>query len=208
VCPEAAGEMRRAAWTRLSSGAGRIAAGAVSFVAGCLVMFWPTRSIPVIAVIIGVALLFLGLLEIVVALAERNASGGSRTVTGVLGALYLVPGAVCVVHLRLTIVTLVLLLSIVWIAGGVVAIYHAFVMGTDRLMTSVPGVASGLVGFSVLAFPTASLVGATRLLGTALALLGVVSKAHVAAGGIRRRQNPNPSLVLPGHSLRCSPQRS
>jgi uncharacterized membrane protein HdeD (DUF308 family) len=157
-----------------------VAFGALTLLAGLLVLVWPGRSVLVLAVVLGIWLLVAGVFRLVLALAADEARGSSRVLMTLLGLVAIVVGLLCLARPLQTITALALLLGVFWVIGGIIEFF-------DGLVTDMPGrgwaVTGGLVsviaGIVVLAYPVGSVVALTVLFGILLIVLGGVT---IAAG--------------------------
>jgi uncharacterized membrane protein HdeD (DUF308 family) len=160
-----------------------IVVGVLTVIAGGALIAWPTRSIAVLSVIIGIVLVVVAVVELWTAITARNGNGGSREVRLLVGLLLLVAGVVCLRQPELTIALLMLVLGLAWLTGGVGEIYHATTGVDDRLAGVTAGVVNVIAGIVVLVFPAKSAVGVVWVIGGGLVAVGVVAIVR----GIRAR---------------------
>jgi uncharacterized membrane protein HdeD (DUF308 family) len=179
---------RSTTWSH-SSGVS-IGAGVLSIVVGVLVMFWPGATVVVIAWLFAVQLIVSGILQIVAAFGDDSGTGG-RVLLGLLGALSILVGLLCLRAPLQTAVILGLLIGATWVIGGVIRIVYSFGAGagSHRGWGIASGVLSVLGGAVVLVYPGFSFVAMTWFLGIVLVLIGVVL---VAEGFMTRRADTGP----------------
>ncbi|NMH97916.1 HdeD family acid-resistance protein [Pseudonocardia acidicola] len=161
-----------------------IALGVLTIVAGLLVLLWPGPTAAVLAIIIGLELLVIGVFRIVAAFAIDDASGGARTLVVLLGVLAILAGILVLRHPFQTIVVVGLLIGLYWVISGIVDIVRAIGHKVpSRGWTAVLGAFSLLAGIIVLAFPLASVVALTWVLGVLLFASGVLITVAAIMGG-------------------------
>lgn len=103
--------------------------GAVSIVVGIIVILKPSDSLSTLAVIIGIFILFDGIVELIAAV-----TGGTenRGLLAVIGALSVIAGVLLIRHPLGGVKAVALLLGIWLIAAGVVRFIAAFSLAQDR----------------------------------------------------------------------------
>ncbi|HEU5473511.1 MAG TPA: DUF308 domain-containing protein [Actinophytocola sp.] len=182
--PSSADPTYAAAETLASVGrsrAWRITFGVLTLVFGVVVLIWPEPTLLVLAVLFGVQLFIGGVFWIVSAFAVDDASGWGRVLLALLGLLMIVVGILCLRGPFQTVAVLALLLGLTWVVGGVIEVVHGFTGGGGWGIFS--GVISMALGIILLAFPEATLVALTWLVGLALAVYGVTGiLVGIAAG--------------------------
>ena len=155
-----------------------IGAGALSIVIAVLVLV-PANTAVVIAWLFAIQMVVTGVLQLIAAFAGDAGTGG-RVLLGLLGALTILVGLLCLRAPLQTAVVLGLLIGATWVVGGVIGIFHAINDGprADRGWRIASGLLFVLGGAVVLIYPGASLVTLTWLLGIVLLVTGVVLVAH------------------------------
>jgi uncharacterized membrane protein HdeD (DUF308 family) len=153
-----------------------LAFGAITLLAGLLVLVWPGRTIVAVAVLFGIQLVVAGIFRFVVALAADEESGGTRVLLALLGVLSFIVGLYALRHVLVTIQALALLLGIFWIVNGAVEVFtalsHRAMQG--RGWTIFMGLLSIVAGVVVLVYPGISLLTLAVVLGVWLLLFGVM----------------------------------
>lgn len=158
--------------------------GILTFGLGIVIAVWPDETLVVVAVLIAIQLLIAGVLRIVLAIAPGPQEAGVRVLTGLMGALALVVGLLCLRDPLQTLVVITLLLGGWWVVSGVFDIVQAIMpRTTDRAWEVVTGVVSILGGGFLLANPDISLDLLVWVLAAWLLLTGAV--AVVAAMRLR-----------------------
>lgn len=157
-----------------------VAFGALTLIAGILLLVWPGQSILVLAVILGIWLLVAGVFRLIAAVALDEGQGSSRALIALLGVVAILVGILCLARPFQTATALALLLGAFWIVAGVIEFFHGIAGDTPgRGWAIAAGLVSVLAGIVVLAYPGASLVVLTWLFGIWLIVLGAMS---IAAG--------------------------
>jgi uncharacterized membrane protein HdeD (DUF308 family) len=172
-----------------------IGAGALSVVLGVLVLAWPRATITVIAWLFALQLLVAGVLQLITAFSVDGRAGSSRVLLGLLGALSILVGLLCLRAPLQTALVLGLLIGAVWVVGGVIGIVHGIAAerGARRGWTIASGVLSLIAGAVVLVYPGAGLVTLIWLLGIVL----VVDGAFLIAKGFASRRSGSPARTAP-----------
>jgi uncharacterized membrane protein HdeD (DUF308 family) len=139
----------------------------------------------------AIQLVVTGVLQLVAAFAG-DADTAGRVLFGVLGALTILVGLLCLRAPLQTAVVLGLLIGATWVVGGVITIVHALSAGpgSGRGWRITSGVVSVIGGAVVLVYPGASVVTLTWLLGIVLVVTGVM----VLVQGFMARRAGRPAL--------------
>ncbi|NKQ54637.1 HdeD family acid-resistance protein [Amycolatopsis sp. K13G38] len=173
-----AGEMARSGW-------GVILLGAVSLVAGVLVLAWPGATLLAIAIVFAVQVLVGGVLRLVAALSAEEIRGGGRVLLALLAIVSILAGVLFLRHPFQTLTVLTLLLGLFWVMAGVLETVHA--AGARDMPARGWAVAGGvlgvLAGIAVLAYPGMSLLVLVWFLGLELLIYG----AFTITRGVRIR---------------------
>ncbi len=182
-----------------------IVAGALSVVIGVLVLSWPGATIGVVALLFAIQLLVSGILQVVAAF-STDGGAGRRILFGLLGALSILVGLLCLRAPLQTVLVLGLLLGATWVIQGVITIVTAVgsEQGTGRGWMIVSGVLHVLGGAVVLDSSVASLAVLVWMLGIFL----IVSGAVLVIRGVvvRRLVTPDPGPAsAPAGSAAPSP---
>lgn len=150
--------------------------GAVMFLIGIAILVWPGASLVVVSWLFAITLLVNGFVQILRAFADDDASGGQRVLFGLLGALSLLAGVLCLRSPLQTLAAIALLIGSWWIISGVLGLIGAARGDTEgsRGWAAVLGVLSVIAGFVVLLQPGMSLAVLEVTLGITLIVLGIV----------------------------------
>jgi uncharacterized membrane protein HdeD (DUF308 family) len=153
--------------------------GIVTLLAGLFTLFWPGRTIVVVAVLFGAQLVVAGIFRFIAALAADEESGGTRALLALLGVLSFIVGLYALRNVLVTIAALALLLGIFWIVNGAVEVFaalsHRGMQG--RGWTIFMGLLSVVAGVVVLVYPAISLATLAIVLGFWLLVYGIMEIA-------------------------------
>jgi uncharacterized membrane protein HdeD (DUF308 family) len=158
--------------------------GAASVILGLIVAFQPTASLNVIAVLLGILMIFSGIYNIVEA-ADSGENG--RMWRGIAGVLFIVGGIVLIRHLHLSLALIGLVIGLVWVVQGVLALLQGISAGSGtrgRWWPLLFGVISLIAGIVVVSTP----VNAVTTLATLLGIWFVVMGVFEMVGGIVLRR--------------------
>src|ERR1700754_1404758 len=150
--------------------------GAVMLLIGIAILVWPGASLVVVSWLFAVTLLVTGIVQILRAIADSEAGGGMRVLFGLLGALSLLAGVLCLRSPLQTLAVIALLIGSWWIVSGVLSLIGAVSGATEgsRGWAAAVGVVSIIAGFVVLLQPGISLLALEFTTGIALIIIGIV----------------------------------
>jgi uncharacterized membrane protein HdeD (DUF308 family) len=149
---------------------------ALTFAFGLIVLTWPSATLSVIAILLGIQLLAFGVIRLIAGITNSDESGGIRAATVVLGLLGVAAGLYCIRHLSVTVGLLAFLVGLFWTLHGIVDLIVATVAGagTGRWLKAAAGVISLVAGLVVMFEPKASLTFLLVVLGIYLVLYGLL----------------------------------
>jgi uncharacterized membrane protein HdeD (DUF308 family) len=180
-------ELRDAGWLI-------IAAGAVSIVAGLLVIAYPDITLLALAIFTGINIIVLSALSLIDAFAAGSDSG-SRTLAALLGVLGLIAGLVILRRPGETLLALLIVLGIWLVVSGVA---HFFVTlyepRGDRALRMLVALGELVLGALILSLPDLSLRTVAVLAGIGFILRGA---AAVYAGWQLRNAGAPSGRVAP-----------
>lgn len=153
------------------------ASGAVALILGIVLLLWPTKTLAVVAVILGINFLITGAIKIAVGIFSHSLSTGMRVLDVLLGLLILVAGIIALRNSTATgevlLVFTVIMIGIGWIIEGIIAMVEAG-KGSSRVWAIVFGAISVLAGVMVLAVPVWSAMWLLLVTAIMLIILGIV----------------------------------
>ncbi|MGO9892051.1 MAG: HdeD family acid-resistance protein [Solirubrobacteraceae bacterium] len=124
--------------------------GALSIVAGVIVILKPSNSLSTLAVILGIFILIDGIFEIAGAILGDTESRG---LLAVIGALSVIAGVLLIRHPLGGVRAVALLLGIWLIAAGVVRLISAFAFPGDRIWRIIVALVLGIFGIVIVSAP-------------------------------------------------------
>jgi len=144
---------------------------------GLMIVIRPDVPLLLLGILIGIELLFLGVIRIV---AGATGDGTGRNVRILIiagGALTSIAGLICLFSPSLPLTFMAVLLGIGWIIDGVANLISNLrgPEGQSRLASIVFAVCSILAGLVVIIWPTKSLTLMTQLIGIIFIVLGVIA---------------------------------
>jgi uncharacterized membrane protein HdeD (DUF308 family) len=168
---------------------GALFLGVVTLILGVIVAAYPTTSLSVIAVLIGVLMIISGLVHVV---RVFDSSEQHRVWLGIAGLLFMVAGVVLIRHLHLSLALIGLIVGITWIVQGMSALVGGFAgeVREGRGWWIFFGVISLIAGIVVVSSPLASVTTLAVLVGIWFVVMGVME--IIGAFMLRR------AVVTPG----------
>jgi uncharacterized membrane protein HdeD (DUF308 family) len=169
--------------------------GVLAVILGVVMLVWPGPSIEVAAALFGVYLVVSGVAMLILAFALPAASGGSRFLYFISGAVSVILGILAFRHFG---EGYAILLLAIWIAIGfifrgvsAVALAISYPRFPGRGWSIFFGIVSILAGFVVLAYPFDSIVTLALVVGIWLIILGVmeVISAFVMRSDVKKVKN-------------------
>ncbi|MGD0698468.1 MAG: HdeD family acid-resistance protein [Trebonia sp.] len=172
--------------------------GLATLILGIIVAIHPSVSLTVIAVLLGILLIFSGVFQIVEAF---DAAEHSRVWRGIAGVLLIVAGIVLIRHLHLSIALIGLIVGLTWVVQGLSALVGGISgssvgLGTGWLV--VFGVISLIAGIVVISAPVASVTTLAALLGIWFAVIGVFEMLGAFLSWRARRKGEGGPVSVPG----------
>ncbi len=176
--------------------------GVLTVILGLLVLFWPGKTVVVLAVLFAIQLLVVGIFRLVAAFAVSEAQTSTRVLFALLGVLFIIVGILCLREPLQTIVVLGLLLGLVWTISGVIEIFHGFAgeHGSGRGWHVAGGLLSLVAGIIVLVYPAASLVTIAWVMGLLLVFYGAMAIARGIFTGRSTQPSTAPGYASPATS--------
>jgi uncharacterized membrane protein HdeD (DUF308 family) len=140
---------------------------------GVVVMVWPSQTLTVLAVLLGLQLLLFGIFRLINSFSSDVRSPGLLAFVGILG---MVGGVVVLRHPFETVVVLATLLGVVWVVGGGIELMTAVVDGShgDRWLMLFSGLLSVATGVIVIAWPAPTVTVVAWISGIYLVLSGIL----------------------------------
>jgi uncharacterized membrane protein HdeD (DUF308 family) len=153
--------------------------GIVTLAVGIVITFRPGKSVHVMAILFGIWLLVCGVIRIVMAIAERGDSGGTRLGMAFAGLLAALVGLLVLHHSFETVAILGFIIGVFWVVGGLSELFAGFSREVEgrRAGLIVLGLVGTVVGILCLVYPGLSLSILAVILGVGLIAYGIVEIA-------------------------------
>ncbi len=165
------GEITRLWWLLLLG-------GIASLVIGILLLVWPSRTLEVVAILVGIDLLLVGAIQIGLAFGEPS---GSRTGPLLRGAFAAIAGIIVIRHPGGSLLVIALAVGIYLVLAGVMKLVSAFETSVGRGWLLFGAVLDLAIGVVIVAWPQFGLTSLAVILGIALILRGILECASAFA---------------------------
>ncbi len=154
-----------------------LAFGLLTVIAGILLVVWPHISLLIAAIFFGIQLIITAIFRFVAAFAAPDAGGWVRVLMVIIAVLSLIAGLFILRDPHLGILVLALVLSIYWIATGLLDVFMAIANNElpRRWLVALTGALGIVAGLVVFANPVFSLVFLAWVLGIWLIVYGVIT---------------------------------
>lgn len=155
-----------------------LVAGATAIIIGALLLFWPTKSLQVAAILLGIYFLVSGVTRVLLAISTPGLSVGLRVLDLIFGVLFLVGGVFMLRNSVMAAASLAIVIGFIvgisWIVEGVLALVESG-SAASRGWAIAFGLISVLGGVTVLAVPAWSTVWLVTFTGAVLLVSGIVA---------------------------------
>ena len=168
--------------------------GVTTLVLGLIVAFYPSATLNVIAVLIGIVLIVSGIFHLIRVFGSNEPH---RVWLGISGLLLIVIGVVLIRHLHLTVGIIGLIVGISWIVQGISALAAGFsgALQEGRGWWIFFGIISLIGGIVITAVPVASVTALAVLIGIWFIIAGLFE--IVAAFMLRHAVTRSKSTTIP-----------
>jgi uncharacterized membrane protein HdeD (DUF308 family) len=167
VNDDPAGEVAQIAriWWVLSLG------GLVSLVIGIMLLVWPSRTLEVIAILLGVELLLVGVIEVLLAVREHDSS---RTGALLRGAFAGIAGLIVIRHPGGSLTVIALAVGIFLVLSGVMRLVAGLEATAQRGWLLLGAVVDLAIGVLIVSWPHFGVASLAVLAGIGLVLRGAI----------------------------------
>lgn len=147
--------------------------GVLTIALGVIVVAWPSQTLTVLAILLGLQLLLFGLYRLIHSFSSDVRSPGLLAFVGILG---MVAGVIVLRHPFETVVVLATLLGVVWVIGGAVELMVAIVDGSQehRWVMVFSGLLAIAAGVIVISWPEPTVTVVAWISGIYLVLSGLL----------------------------------
>ena len=155
-----------------------VIAGIVELVLGVVMLFWPSKTLTAVTVLLGIGLVVFAVIYLVASVETPILPPGWRTM-GIVCSVLFVLGAIAILKAPQAVgaslaVLVTIVLGMLWIVDGITSLFQASFTLTP-VASVVYGIVSILAGIVVLAAPSQSTVFLFMFVAIALIVLGIVS---------------------------------
>lgn len=165
-----------------------VIAGVVELVIGIVMLFWPSKTLAAVTVLLGVGLVLLAIVYLGAAIGTPIMPAGWRTL-GILSAVLFVFAGIAIFKAPQAVgaslvVFVTIILGAVWILDGITALFQSS-FTINPAASIVYGLVSIIAGIVVLAAPQQSTVFLFMFVAVALIVMGIVSIIRALTFGRR-----------------------
>jgi uncharacterized membrane protein HdeD (DUF308 family) len=151
--------------------------GAVAVILGVVLLFWPGKTIAVLAVFLGIYFVIAGIMRLGVGIFSRGIGGGIRTLNIILGVLLVLAGIVALKNVSTAATVLIIFalafIGVGWIIEGIMALVESGRAASSGWAIAY-GILSIIAGLVVLFLPASSAVFLILFAAIALIVLGII----------------------------------
>lgn len=152
--------------------------GVVAVVLGIALLVWPTKSVQVAAILLGIYFVCAALVRLAAAVGSRGLAAGWRVLDVFFSVLFLVGGIFMLRNSaqmgQALLIVVAFIVGIGWIAEGILALVESGASASEGWSIAF-GVISLLAGITVVAVPSWSGVALVIFTGAALLVTGIVA---------------------------------
>ncbi len=150
--------------------------GIVTLGLGVVVIARPRDTIYAFAIVLGIWLFVAGLFRIVVAIADREDTAGTRWLMALLGLVSVLVGILFLHRTDETVTSLAFLIGLFWVIGGIIEFFTAYSeLGSPaRLWRIAMGILAFAAGVVTLVWPNLTLTALAVIMGIWLIIYGLL----------------------------------
>lgn len=150
--------------------------GAVALILGIILLAWPSKTLAVVAIFLGINFLVTGAVKLAIGIFSHGLSAGLRTLDILFGLFLLAAGIIAIKNSAATgealLIFTVIIIGIGWIIEGILAMVEAG-KGPSRIWALVFGAISVVAGIMVLSVPVWSALWLLSITAIVLIILGI-----------------------------------
>jgi uncharacterized membrane protein HdeD (DUF308 family) len=146
--------------------------GILTIVLGAVVLIWPSQTLTVLSILLGIQLVFFGLFRLISAFSADTASPG---LSGFVGILAIIGGIVVLRNPFETVAVLATILGAVWIITGAIDVIEALANKREghRMLLALTGLLSVAAGVIVVSWPAPTITVLAWIAGLYLVIFGL-----------------------------------
>jgi uncharacterized membrane protein HdeD (DUF308 family) len=148
--------------------------GVVTIIVGVVVLAWPSQTLAVVSVLIGIQFIVFGLFRLIEAFAGETAG-----IVGFVGVLLMISGVIVLRNPYETVAILATILGVVWIVSGSIDAISAIADrgSSGRGLRILRGLVSAIAGIVVVSWPAPTVTVIAWIAGLQLVIFGLIIMA-------------------------------
>jgi uncharacterized membrane protein HdeD (DUF308 family) len=158
-----------------------VVAGAVNVIVGILLLVWTGKTLKVVAVIVGIELLIVGVLQIIQAVFGEDLEPGVRILSVLIGILALLAGLIVIRHPGESLLAIGLAVGIYLVLAGTTRLVLALDPADRRGDLALLGLLEVLAGVVVVSWPRFGIGTFAVVVGITLILRGLMEMSIALA---------------------------
>jgi uncharacterized membrane protein HdeD (DUF308 family) len=150
--------------------------GVLTIALGVAVLVWPSQTLLVLSILLGIQLLLFGLFRLITAFSSDTESPGLAAFVGIIG---MIAGIIVLRNPIETVAVLATILGVVWIITGSIDVIEALANKREgsRLLLALMGLLSVAAGVIVVSWPAPTLTVLAWIAGLYLVIFGLLISA-------------------------------
>ena len=148
--------------------------GLIALAAGILLLAWPDRTLAAVAIIVGIYLVLLGIVQVVGALARPGLLAMERAIPATVGLLAVAAGTIAITRPSQSVLAVALAAGILLIVAGLAAVVSAVRNPATRSADGVRALIDLGAGILLVAWPDVSVTVVAVVLGIYLIARGLL----------------------------------
>jgi uncharacterized membrane protein HdeD (DUF308 family) len=151
--------------------------GILTIVLGVVILVWPSQTLLVLSILLGIQLLLFGLFRLISAFSSDTESQGLAAFVGIIA---MIGGIIVLRNPFETVEVLATILGVVWIITGSIDVIEALAHKREgsRLLLALTGLLSLAAGVIVVAWPAPTLTVLAWIAGLYLVIFGLFISAN------------------------------
>ena len=145
--------------------------GVITVVLGAVVLAWPSQTLAVVSVLIGIQFIVFGLFRLIEAFAGETAG-----VIGFVGVLLMISGVIVLRNPYETVAILATILGVVWVVSGSIDAIAAITDRSTRRrgLRILSGLVAAVAGIVVVSWPAPTVTVIAWIAGLQLVIFGLI----------------------------------
>jgi uncharacterized membrane protein HdeD (DUF308 family) len=146
-------------------------AGIITIILGAIVLAWPSETLVVVSVLLGIQFVVFGLFRLIEAFA-----GEAPGLVGFVGVLLMISGVIVLRNPYETVAILATILGVVWVVSGSIDVVATFAdrNANGRAMRILAGLVSIVAGVVIVSWPAPTVTVIAWVAGLQLVIFGLL----------------------------------